>query len=111
MEQADTLVLRTRIHPTVSALEEAGLTFTTYDGFYEKAESFEALYTAIARDLLRRAAEQGDLVYAVPGSPLVAERTVVLLRELARGNRGCGRYPSGHELCGGHVHEPRHRSD
>ena len=83
MEQADTLVLRTRIHPTVSALEEAGLTFTTYDGFYEKAESFEALYTAIARDLLRRAAEQGDLVYAVPGSPLVAERTVVLLRELA----------------------------
>ena len=84
MEQADTLVLRTRIHPTVSALEEAGLTFTTYDGFYEKAESFEALYTAIASDLLRRAAEQGDLVYAVPGSPLVAERTVVLLRELAR---------------------------
>ena len=84
MEQADTLVLRTRIHPTVSALEEAGLTFTTYDGFYEKAESFEALYTAIARDLLQRAVEQGDLVYAVPGSPLVAERTVVLLRELAR---------------------------
>ena len=84
MEQADTLILRTRIHPTVSALEEAGLTFTTYDGFYEKAESFEALYTAIARDLLQRAVEQGDLVYAVPGSPLVAERTVVLLRELAR---------------------------
>ena len=45
---------------------------------------FETLYRHIAEDLLRRATEQGDLVYAVPGSPLVAERTVVLLRELAK---------------------------
>lgn len=44
MEQADTLILRTRIHPTVSALEEAGLPFTTYDGFYEKAEIEHSLY-------------------------------------------------------------------
>ena len=61
MEQAATLILRTRIHPTVAALEKAGLLFTTYDGFYEQAESFEALYTAIARDLLQRAAAGSDL--------------------------------------------------
>lgn len=84
MEQAATLILRTRIHPTVAALEKAGFLFTTYDGFYEQAESFDALYTAIARDLLQRAAAGPDLVYAVPGSPLVAERTVVLLRDMAR---------------------------
>jgi|GEM_PF-4299170 len=84
MQQAERLVLRTRIHPTVADIEKRGLTFSSYDGFYEEAPDFETLYHHIAEDLLHRAAEQGDLVYAVPGSPLVAERTVVLLRELAK---------------------------
>lgn len=84
MQQAERLVLRTRIHPTVADIEKRGLTFSSYDGFYEEASDFETLYHHIAEDLLHRAAEQGDLVYAVPGSPLVAERTVVLLRELAK---------------------------
>lgn len=84
MQAAEHLVLRTRIHPTVAEIEKRGLTFSSYDGFYEEAPDFETLYRHIAEDLLRRATEQGDLVYAVPGSPLVAERTVVLLRELAK---------------------------
>ncbi|SFT89097.1 tetrapyrrole methylase family protein / MazG family protein [Selenomonas sp. GACV-9] len=84
MASAQRLVLRTRIHPTVEAITAAGMEFTTYDGFYEEAADFESLYAAIARDLLRRAETEGDLVYAVPGSPLVAERTVVLLRDLAK---------------------------
>lgn len=84
MAKAERLVLRTRIHPTVAAIEAAGVTFSTYDGFYEEAADFESLYGAIARDLLQRAESEGDIVYAVPGSPLVAERTVVLLREFAR---------------------------
>ena len=84
MQAAAHLVLRTRIHPTVAEIEKRGLTFSSYDGFYEEAPDFETLYRHIAEDLLRRATEQGDLVYAVPGSPLVAERTVVLLRDLAK---------------------------
>lgn len=84
MQAAEHLVLRTRIHPTVAEIEKRGLTFSSYDGFYEEAPDFETLYRHIAEDLLRRASEQGDIVYAVPGSPLVAERTVVLLRELAK---------------------------
>jgi len=84
MAKAERLVLRTRIHPTVAAIEAAGMTFSTYDGFYEQVADFESLYAAIARDLLQRGAAEGDIVYAVPGSPLVAERTVVLLREFAR---------------------------
>ena len=84
MQAAEHLVLRPRIHPTVAEIEKRGLTFSSYDGFYEEAPDFETLYRHIAEDLLRRATEQGDLVYAVPGSPLVAERTVVLLRELAK---------------------------
>lgn len=84
MQAAERLILRTRIHPTVAEIERRGLTFSSYDGFYEAAPDFETLYRHIARDLLQRAAEEGDIVYAVPGSPLVAERTVVLLRELAK---------------------------
>ena len=80
------VLLRTRIHPTVAALEEAGVAFTSYDGFYERAEDFEDLYAAIVRDLLARAKAEGNLLYAVPGSPLVAERTVVLLRDMAPGS-------------------------
>lgn len=87
MEQAEHLVLRTKIHPTVAALDEAGIRYTTYDGFYEEAADFETLYRSIAADLLKKAESFGELVYVVPGSPLVAERTVVLLRELAKDTR------------------------
>ena len=34
--------------------------------------------------MLKKAEALGELVYVVPGSPLVAERTVVLLREMAK---------------------------
>ena len=84
MEGAQHLILRTRIHPTVAALDEAGIKYTTYDGYYEKAADFETLYRSIAADLLNKAKAWGKLVYVVPGSPLVAERTVVLLRDLAK---------------------------
>ncbi|SEH22355.1 tetrapyrrole methylase family protein / MazG family protein [Selenomonas sp. KH1T6] len=78
------MVLRTAVHPTVEDIKAAGIEFTSYDNFYEQAGSFEELYRAIAEDLLRRAEREGDFLYAVPGSPLVAERTVVLLRQLAQ---------------------------
>ena len=84
MEGAQHLILRTKIHPTVAALDEAGIKYTTYDGYYEKAADFETLYRSIAADLLNKAKAWEKLVYVVPGSPLVAERTVVLLRDLAK---------------------------
>lgn len=83
MQAATNLILRTKIHPTVTALDEAGIRYSTYDDFYEQAGSFDKLYEAIVADLLHKAQTQ-DIVYAVPGSPLVAERTVVLLREAVK---------------------------
>jgi len=76
------VVLRTSVHPTVSELKRQGLKFETCDRFYEKAESFEQVYQHIV-DYLLQLTEQGSVVYAVPGSPLVAEKTVVLLRKAA----------------------------
>ena len=83
MQKADVLLLRTAVHPTVEEIKKRGISFSSYDGFYESAGSFEKLYQAIATDLVQRASRGEEIVYAVPGSPLVAERTVVLLREMA----------------------------
>ena len=83
MLEAKTLVLRTAVHPTAEALSKRGVTFTSYDELYEAASDFASLYESIADDLVRRATNGEEIVYAVPGSPLVAERTVVLLREKA----------------------------
>ncbi len=85
LRQARTLLFRTAVHPTVEEIRRRGIEIHSYDGFYEQAESFEALYQAIAADLIARAQSGEEIVYAVPGSPLVAERTVVLLREMAAG--------------------------
>lgn len=83
IQNAPTLILRTAIHPTAEEISRRGVVFSSYDERYEKAENFEALYASIADDLMDRAKNGEEIVYATPGSPLVAERTVVLLRERA----------------------------
>jgi len=77
LRDAPIVRLRTRVHPAAAAF----LDVASYDDLYESAESFEALYDDIANDLieLARHAPGGEVVYAVPGSPMVAERTVELL--------------------------------
>lgn len=81
MQKADNLFFRTAIHPTVAEIEKRGVKFQSYDSYYEKAADFSALYHDIARDLVKKG-QSMDLVYAVPGSPAVAEKTVVILRQL-----------------------------
>lgn len=73
--------LRTRVHPAASDFD-----VESYDDWYESAASFDELYERIVEDLVRLAkgSPEGEVVYAVPGSPVVAERTVELLR--ARGD-------------------------
>lgn len=77
------VILRTAVHPTVAELVKAGVQFTSCDDFYEQGANFEEVYAHVVEHVLQ-AAQQGDVVYAVPGSPLVAERTVVLLREAGK---------------------------
>ncbi|MFK9094957.1 nucleoside triphosphate pyrophosphohydrolase [Bacillus salipaludis] len=77
------IFLRTKEHPVVGDLEKEGLTYTSFDAVYEKHEQFDAVYEEIARTLLQQA-ENGPIVYAVPGHPLVAERTVQLLIDYAQ---------------------------
>lgn len=77
--------LRTAKHPTVEELKEEGYTFESFDYVYEQKDTFEEVYDTIVEACLSLAEETGRLIYAVPGSPLVAEKTVQLLRERAEG--------------------------
>ena len=67
--------LRTARHPSAAVVGEA----STFDHLYDEAESIDAVYAGIAEALVAAAAEHGEVLYAVPGSPAVAERTVELL--------------------------------
>jgi tetrapyrrole methylase family protein/MazG family protein len=70
--------LRTARHPAAAAF--AGV--PSFDGLYEAATTFDEVYAAIVEALVAAAIEAAPegIVYAVPGSPLIAERSVDLLR-------------------------------
>ena len=76
------VILRTEIHPTVTELKRRGIPYISCDAWYEKGNIFEEVYDKISSFVVGQAQDK-DVAYAVPGSPLVAERTVVLLREKA----------------------------
>ena len=75
LADAPLVFLRTGRHPAAAAL--AGT--RTFDHHYESAATFEDVYRSIVADLVDAALAGGPVTYAVPGSPTVAERTVVLL--------------------------------
>jgi tetrapyrrole methylase family protein/MazG family protein len=72
----ETRFVRTTRHPSAPLVEPA----TSFDDLYQQAGSIDEVYTAIVERLAAAAADAGEVLYAVPGSPLVAERTVELLR-------------------------------
>jgi tetrapyrrole methylase family protein/MazG family protein len=74
--------LRTARHPAAAVFEGAH----TFDEVYDSAATFDEVYADIVERLVAaaEAASPEPVVYAVPGSPLVAERTVELLRADAR---------------------------
>lgn len=76
IERIPVRFLRTSRHPSASVVADA----TTFDDLYESLDTFEDVYAAIAERLHAAAVAHGEVLYAVPGSPLVLERTVALLR-------------------------------
>lgn len=75
------LFVRTKEHPVIDELEQAGVKIQSYDYLYEKYnEGFDQVYPAIV-DQLGKEAENEEIIYAVPGHPNVAEKTVRLLQE------------------------------
>lgn len=76
--ETENLFLRTADHPIVPELRNRGISWQSFDSIYEAEADFAAVYLQIANHLLEEARDR-DIVYAVPGHPLVAEDTVQLL--------------------------------
>jgi tetrapyrrole methylase family protein/MazG family protein len=78
LKQAKTIYLRTSQHGCVSCLPQNGVAYHSFDELYESIDQFEQVYAAIVERLMT-AAKKGDVVYAVPGDPLVGESTTTRL--------------------------------
>jgi tetrapyrrole methylase family protein/MazG family protein len=74
--------LRTSRHPTLDGLGISA-TIHSFDDLYERAATLDEVYPAIAERLVELAATR-PVVYAVPGHPLVGERSVRLALAAAR---------------------------
>ncbi|MEI3604573.1 nucleoside triphosphate pyrophosphohydrolase [Pseudogracilibacillus sp. SE30717A] len=69
---------RTMDHPVIKTLEDEGVTLYGFDSYYEESDDFQTVYQRIVNKLLTEAKEK-SLIYAVPGHPMLAEKTVQLL--------------------------------
>jgi tetrapyrrole methylase family protein/MazG family protein len=65
--------VRTTRHPAAGVVGDDAVSF---DARYERAERIEDVYAGIVEELVAAAAQHGEVLYAVPGSPVVAEHTV-----------------------------------
>lgn len=79
LREAPRILLRTAIHPGLEDLA-GDPRVASCDDLYELGRSFDQVYQAIADRVLTEAQET-DLVFAVPGHPLVGERSVAAILE------------------------------
>lgn len=86
VRSAPIVFVRTSRHPAVDELAVEGVKLESLDCTYESAGTFEEVYQSIVKRILEEA-ERGDVIYAIPGHPLVGEASVSLLIEEA-GRRG-----------------------
>jgi tetrapyrrole methylase family protein/MazG family protein len=68
--------IRTTRHPSAALVPSP----TSFDEIYESAGTFADVYAEITERLVSAAAEHGEILYAVPGSPMVLEHSVQRLR-------------------------------
>ncbi|EJO5347471.1 nucleoside triphosphate pyrophosphohydrolase [Clostridium botulinum] len=86
LKTVDKVFLRTEKHPTVEYINKLGIRYETFDKEYELAESFDDVYNSIAKAVIEANKINEDIIYAVPGHPLVAEKSVDILIDLCNKN-------------------------
>jgi len=74
--QAPVRFVRTTRHPPATLVADA----IAFDDVYDAGETLDDVYAEIVRQVIEAAHDHGEVLYAVPGSPAVGERTVELLR-------------------------------
>lgn len=83
LKQAERIYLRTSQHGCVDCLPQTGAVYHTFDDLYDTSQDFETVYVTITQRVLDAAA-RGDVVYAVPGDPLVGESTTTRILAAAK---------------------------
>jgi tetrapyrrole methylase family protein/MazG family protein len=74
------LYIRTSHHPCVKMIDDQQISYQTFDDVYMRHAQFEQVYQEIIDILMIQAKElNAELIYAVPGHPMVAEHTVIQL--------------------------------
>jgi len=68
----------------VDVLLAEGITLESLDYIYESSDTFDEVYAGIAERIVSEAETRGQVVYAVPGHPLVGEASVQALIRKAR---------------------------
>lgn len=86
IKKVQRLYVRTKEHPVIEELVQEGIEIKSFDHVYVQHGGFDEVYEQISRELLEAAERENEILYAVPGHPLVAERTVQLLLEHAKAN-------------------------
>lgn len=86
LKEASTIIARTEQHPVIAELRSEGIKIESFDEIYEQHDDFQEVYEKIVEALITISKNQ-QVTYAVPGHPLVAEKTVQLLIEKER--QGC----------------------
>ena len=72
IERIQRRFLRTSRHPSAHLVPDA----VSFDELYESADTYADVYTELADRIVQAAIDGGEVLYAVPGSPLVLERSV-----------------------------------
>ncbi|HET6443404.1 MAG TPA: nucleoside triphosphate pyrophosphohydrolase [candidate division Zixibacteria bacterium] len=83
LSSTELVFCRTTQHPSISELPD-GLEIRSFDYLYDSIDDFDELYRQIASVILKNATADLDVVYAVPGHPLVGESTVEAILTEAR---------------------------
>ena len=80
IDRIDVQFVRTKRHPTADLMPKA----TSFDSLYDTLPTFEDVYGAITEAVVAAAIKHGEVLYAVPGSPLILESSVAQLRADSR---------------------------
>jgi len=87
LKVAKFLILRTSCHPISAFLRQQKIAFDSFDHVYEESLDFEKVYESICQHLLELAEKYGEITYAVPGHPLVGEKTTLKLIKACENNK------------------------
>jgi len=82
LQKADRVFVRTADFPAISALSET-LEIQSFDSLAERADAQDDLPDIIADALLKEAGSAREVLYAVPGDPMIGDSSVSRLRAKA----------------------------